>query len=162
MNSRHHPFYKCQSLRKHSSVCWRDHTTSTARSDVDGMLAVHQAALVGLPNLSKGSCLQQMLNIHLQWGKPLASEQNTFICSLEHPFLWIWGPAQQPLWSAWIPAQGRRNSLRLCHPDYNETWKGICLTSLLQTALLSLPSHPLIFSSWCLLLSELILHLYFF
>lgn len=105
------------------------------------MLAVHQAAQVGLPNLSKGWCLHQVLNIHLQGGKPLASEQGTFLCSLEHPLLRILGPAQQPLWSAWIPAQGRRNSPRLCHPDYSDTRKGMCFHIPFAESP-SLPSRP--------------------
>lgn len=93
---------------------------------------------------NKGSCLHQTLTFHLQWGKSLASEHSAPVCSLEHPFPRIWGPAQQPLASAWITAKGGRNSPRPRHPEQGETRKAIRLTSFLQRSLLTLsaPRRP--------------------
>lgn len=72
-------------------MCQRDLTASTTRvmiADTDWMLAVCQAAQVRLSNLAGAPCLRQRLTFHLQWGKHLASEQNTPVCPAQSILFW--------------------------------------------------------------------------
>lgn len=97
----------------------------------------------------QASCLHQTLIFHSQWGNSPASEPSTPICSPEHLFLRIWGPAQQPLSSAWIPAKGGALQASVI-----QTRKAIHLSrlgklsascSFCKSPSLSFPSHPLDF-----------------
>ena len=88
-----------------------------------------------------------------------SQQASTPICSPEHPFLRMWGPAQQPLSSACIPAKGGRESPSVRHSDRVRLGKLFASHPFCRKSFSPFPQAPFRFSSEYILLSEMILYL---
>lgn len=154
VRQRYHPFTNVSQWRDtHWGVGWlsEHHAMGMIISDTDWLFAVCQAAqtpqsLTPAPDVDFPFTVREFSS----------QRASTPICSPVHPFLRIWGPAQQPPLSACIPAKGVRKSPSLRHSDRVKLGKPFALRPFCRKAFSPFPQAPFRFSSEYMLLSEMI------
>ena len=160
MRQRYHPFTNVNQWRDtHWGVggLSEHHAMGMIINDIDWVSAVCQAAqpprsLMSAPDADFPFTVREFSS----------QQASTPICSLEHPFLGMWGPAQQPLSSACLPAKGGRKSPSLRHSDrvrLVKLGKPFASYPFFRKSFSPFPQAPFRFSSECILLSEMMLYL---